>query len=147
MNNFEGIVALCVPIVGSIGLFTMIVLLRSYSNKERMAMIDRGMNPADLKIWMRRRNDPYRSVRLACTAVGVGLGLFVGNVLRSTDINMFNRSGIVAGLTFVCGGLGLLLGFFIEYGIKKDNRDKGLTERLFEGATFKTWLTLIFNRP
>jgi CBS domain containing-hemolysin-like protein len=128
MNNFEGIVALFVPIVGSIGLFTMLIMMRSYSNKERMAMIERGMNPADLKVWMRRRNDPYRSIRLACTAVGVGVGLFVGNVLRSTDINMFNRSGIVAGLTFVCGGLGLLIGFFIQYGLKKDSRDKGLLD-------------------
>jgi CBS domain containing-hemolysin-like protein len=134
MNNFEGIVALCVPIVGSIGLFTMIVMLRSYDNRERMAMIERGMNPADLKIWSRRRNDPYRSVRLACTAVGVGTGLFVGNLLRATDINMFNRGGIVAGLTFVCGGLGLLIGFFIQYGLKKENRDKGLDDSMDDGG-------------
>jgi CBS domain containing-hemolysin-like protein len=134
MNNFEGIVALCVPIVGSIGLFTMIVMLRSYDNRERMAMIERGMNPADLKIWSRRRNDPYRSVRLACTAVGVGVGLFVGNLLRATDINMFNRGGIVAGLTFVCGGLGLLVGFFIQFGLKKDNRDKGLDDSMDDGG-------------
>ena len=91
MNNFEGIVALCVPIVGMIGLFTMIIVLRSYQYKERMSMIERGMNPADLKIWSQKRNDPYRGVRLACTAVGIGIGLFIGNVLRATDINMFNR--------------------------------------------------------
>jgi CBS domain containing-hemolysin-like protein len=134
MNNFEGIVALFVPIVSSIGLFTMIVMLRSYSNKERMAMIERGMNPADLKVWMRRRNDPYRSIRLACAAVGVGIGLFVGNVLRSTDIEMFNRNGIVVGLTFIGGGLGLLIGFFIQYGLKKDNRDKGLLDNTDDDA-------------
>jgi CBS domain containing-hemolysin-like protein len=134
MNNFEGIVALFVPIVGSIGLFTMIVMIRSYSSKERMAMIERGMNPADLKVWMRRRNDPYRSVRLACTAIGVGTGLFVGNVLRSTDIDMFNRSGITAGLTFIGGGLGLLIGFFIQYGLKKDSRDKGLLDNTDDDA-------------
>lgn len=128
MNNFEGIVALCVPIVGSIGLFTMLIMMRSYSNKERMAMIERGMNPADLKVWVRRRNDPYRSVRFACTAVGVGFGLFFGNILRSTDIDMFNRSGIVAGLTFVCGGLGLLIGFFIQYSLKKNSPDKGFDD-------------------
>jgi hypothetical protein len=92
------------------------------------------MNPADLKIWSRRRNDPYRSVRLACTAVGVGTGLFVGNLLRATDINMFNRGGIVAGLTFVCGGLGLLIGFFIQYGLKKENRDKGLDDSMDDGG-------------
>ena len=134
MNNFEGIVALFVPIVGIIGLFTMIIALRSYQYKERMAMIERGMNPADLKIWSQRRNDPYRGVRLACTAVGIGVGLFIGNVLRSTDFDVFNRSGIVAGLTFVCGGLGLLIGFFIQYGLKKENREKGFNDQDTEGG-------------
>ena len=134
MNNFEGIVALFVPIVGIIGLFTMIIALRSYQYKERMAMIERGMNPADLKIWSQRRNDPYRGVRLACTAVGIGVGLFIGNVLRSTDFDVFNRSGIVAGLTFVCGGLGLLIGFFIQYGLKKESREKGFNDQDTEGG-------------
>ena len=134
MNNFEGIVALCVPIVGMIGLFTMIIVLRSYQYKERMAMIERGMNPADLKIWSQRRNDPHRGVRLACTAVGIGVGLFIGNVLRSTDFDIFNRGGIVGGLTFVCGGLGLLIGFFIQYGLKKENREKGFNDQDTEGG-------------
>jgi hypothetical protein len=125
MNNFEGIVALCVPIVGTIAGCTMIVMLRSYAYKERMAMIERGMNPADLKVWARKRYDPYRSVRLACTAVGIGVGLFVGNVLRSTDFGLFNRGGIVAGLTFFCGGLGLLVGFLIQYSLKKNSGEKG----------------------
>jgi hypothetical protein len=109
-------------------------MMRSYTNKERMAMIERGMNPADLKVWARRRNDPYRSVRLACMAVGIGTGLFVGNVLRASDIDMFNRSGITGGLTFIGGGLGLLIGFFIQYGLKKDSRDKGLLDNTDDDA-------------
>ncbi|MDZ7876692.1 MAG: DUF6249 domain-containing protein [Saprospiraceae bacterium] len=129
MNNFEGIVALFVPIVGTVGAFTMIVMLRSYSNKERMAMIERGMNPADLKVWAQKRYDSYQSVRFACTAVGIGIGLFVGNVLRASDIQMFDRGGIVAGLTFICGGLGLLTGFFIEYKMRKENNGKGFMDR------------------
>lgn len=134
MNNFEGIVALFVPIVGMIGFFTMIIALRSYQYKERMSMIERGMNPADLKIWSKKRNDPYRGVRLACTAVGIGVGLFLGNLLRGADIHLFNRGGIVAGLTFVCGGLGLLIGFFIQYGLRKENRDKGFNDQDTEGG-------------
>jgi uncharacterized membrane protein YgdD (TMEM256/DUF423 family) len=134
MNNFEGIVALFVPIVGSIGAFTMIVMLRSYSNKERMAMIERGMNPADLKVWAQKRYDPYKSVRFACTAIGIGTGLFVGNILRSSDMQMFDRGGIVGGLTFICGGLGLLAGFFIEYKLRKENNDKGVFNREDDGG-------------
>jgi hypothetical protein len=118
----EGTIALSIPIVALVGFFTM--MFRRFENRERMAMIERGMNPADLKVWTNRKSDPYQSVRAACTAIGVGIGLFVGNILRSTDLDLFNRSGIVAGLTLICGGLGLLMGFFIEYGLKKDSRSK-----------------------
>ena len=134
MNNFEGIVALFVPIVGTISLCTMVVVLRSYQYKERMAMIERGMNPADLKIWSQKRNDPYRGVRLACMAVGIGVGLFLGNVLRSLPIDVFNRGGIVGGLTFICGGLGLLVGFLIQNSLKKGSHEKGYNDQDTEGG-------------
>jgi hypothetical protein len=134
MNNFEGIIALSIPIVCTVSAFSMIVMLRSYSNKERMAMIERGMNPADLKVWAQKRYDPFQWVRFGCTAVGIGTGLFVGNLLRATDFQMFDRGGIVGGLTFICGGLGLLAGFFIEYKLRKENKDKGLFNREDDGA-------------
>jgi hypothetical protein len=134
MHNIEGVIALSIPIIGTIGAFTMIVMIRSYDNKERMAMIERGMNPADLKVWARNRHDPYRSMRIACLAIGIGTGLFLGNVLRASDNNMFDRGGIVAGLTFFCGGIGLLVGFFIEYGLKKANRDKGIMQSDDDGS-------------
>ena len=134
MNNFEGIVALCVPIISTISLCTMFIIFRSYLYKERMAMIERGMNPADLSLWLRLNRSPYRWMRFACMVVGVGVGLFLGNVLRATHIDVFNRGGIVAGLTFICGGLGMLTGFFIQYGLKKESRDKGFLDHDTEGG-------------
>jgi hypothetical protein len=110
------VIAVSIPIVSTIGLFTMIIFLRRYSNMERMAMIERGMNPADLKAdftqWKRRQKDPYRFMRIACALVGVGVGLFVGNILRSFDF--LDRGGIVAGLVCIGGGVGLLIGYFVQ---------------------------------
>ncbi len=97
-------------------------------------MIERGMNPADLKIWSQKRNDPYRGVRFACLAVGIGVGLFIGNILRSMPIGAFNRGGIVGGLTFICGGLGLLTGFFIQNSLKKGSPEKGYNDQDTEGG-------------
>ena len=130
MNN----VAIIVPVACSIGAFTMIIMLRSYSNRERMAMIERGMNPADLKIWAQKRYDPYQSVRFACTAIGIGTGLFIGHILRSSGAQVFERGGIIGGLTFICGGLGLLAGFFIEYKLRKENNGKGVFNREDDGG-------------
>jgi hypothetical protein len=112
--------ALLIPIISVVGGILMIIFLRYYSNIERMAMIERGMNPSDLKLWSRRARDPYQTLRLACTAIGIGVGLFVGNLLRSIDF--FDRGGVVAGMVFICGGLGLLAGFFLAYGLQKNNK-------------------------
>ncbi len=118
------ILVFAIPIIGTIGFFTMIIFLRRYNNIERMSMIERGMNPDDIsynfKSLRRRERDPLRFLRIACAIVGVGVGLFVGNILRS--IPFLDRGGIVAGLVCICGGIGLLLGFYIQANLQ----NKGL---------------------
>lgn len=114
------ILALAIPIIGTIGAFTMIIFLRRYNNIERMSMIERGMNPADLannfRSLRRRDKDPLRFLRIACAVIGVGVGLFVGNILRSFDF--LDRGGIVAGLVCICGGIGLIVGFFLQASLQ-----------------------------
>jgi hypothetical protein len=114
------VIAVSIPVVAIIGGLTMIIFLRRYANMERMAMIERGMNPADLKAdfshLKRRQKDPHRFLRIACAVVGVGVGLFVGNVLRSFDF--LDRGGIVAGLVCICGGIGLLVGYFVQASLQ-----------------------------
>lgn len=118
------ILALSIPIISVIGAFTMIIFLRRYNNMERMAMIERGMNPADLsnnfRALRRKERDPLRFLRIACAVIGVGVGLFIGNVLRS--IPFLDKGGIVAGLVCICGGIGLLVGYFVQASLQ----NKGL---------------------
>ncbi len=123
------VIAVSIPIISVIGAFTMIIFLRRYHNMERMAMIERGMNPADLsnnfKSLRRRERDPLRFLRIACAVIGVGVGLFVGNILRSFDF--LDRGGIVAGLVCICGGIGLLIGYFVQASLQ----NKGLSQEKF----------------
>lgn len=118
------ILALSIPIISVIGAFTMIIFLRRYNNIERMSMIERGMNPADLsnnfRSLRRRERDPLRFLRIACAVIGVGVGLFIGNVLRS--IPFLDKGGIVAGLVCIFGGVGLLVGYFVQASLQ----NKGL---------------------
>ena len=118
------ILALSIPIISVIGAFTMIIFLRRYNNIERMSMIERGMNPADLsnnfRSLRRRERDPLRFLRIACAVIGVGVGLFIGNVLRS--IPFLDKGGIVAGLVCIFGGVGLLVGYFVQTSLQ----NKGL---------------------
>ena len=75
--------ALMIPILSVLGAFTMIIFLRRYQNMERMSMIERGINPNDVKTdWKFPKRDPYRHIRIACTCIGIGIGLFVGTILK-----------------------------------------------------------------
>jgi hypothetical protein len=117
----EGHLALMIPIISVISLALMIIFLRSYENRERMAMIERGLNPGDFRRQWRFSNlDPHRSVRIACTAIGIGVGLFLGNIMRSFDF--LDKGGIVWGTICICGGLGLLIGHFIQQGLTKNEK-------------------------
>ena len=108
------IVGAMIPIVSTIGVLTMIVFLRRYTNIERMAMIERGMNPKDFK----KRRDPYRSLRFGFTAVGVGIGLFVGNLAFGS----LDSEPLILGFTIMLGGVGLLLGYLTQFALQKQAR-------------------------
>lgn len=115
------VLALMIPIVGTVSLFTMIVFVRRYENIERMAMIERGMHPKDFK----KKRDPYRTLRIACTAIGVGIGLFVGNLAFSDH----DSEPIVLGFTIMMGGIGLFLAYIIQYGLQIKARKDGTDEK------------------
>jgi hypothetical protein len=120
-----------VPIIGSIGLFTMIIFLRRYQHLERMRMIERGFNPADMnRIWAKR--DPFRHLRLACTAIGVGIGWFVGIILRNEVWH--DSEDIMVAMIVLMGGIGLFVGYLVQYGLQNKARKEGtpLLEEEFE---------------
>ena len=62
-----------VAITFFIGAFAMIFGIRHLSNKEKMAMIERGIDP-----WLRKATPrPFISLKFGLLMVGLGLGLLV----------------------------------------------------------------------
>ena len=89
------------------------------SNKERMAMIERGMDPRGFKA----HPAPYKYLKWGLLLIGSGLGLFLANIL---DRTVFDGDGeknvaIYFGLIAIFGGLGLVVSYRIE---KKEVLDK-----------------------
>jgi amino acid transporter len=114
-------IAVLIPIIGSIGLFTMIIFLRRYSHLERMRMIERGFNPGDLnRVWTRK--DPYRHLRLSCTAIGIGIGWLVGTILRQ---EVWHSRDIMIAMIILMGGIGLFIGYMVQYGLQSKARKEG----------------------
>ena len=100
-------IAIFIPIITIISVVIMIIYLRRFENQEKMSMIDKGMNPGEIK---KSRNTSL-PLRFALLCIGVGLGLLVGYFLDATT-----RMDEVAyfSMIFVFGGLGLGLSYIIE---------------------------------
>ncbi len=114
----EGIVALLIPIIGTIGVFTMVVFLRKYENDEKMAMIAKGIMPpqkTSLNV------NPSHSLRWGFILVGLGIGLLMGSWLESiTDMNSDTAH---FSMVFIFGGLGLLASYFYQVNLDKKNKE------------------------
>ncbi len=110
------LVALLIPIVGTIGVFTMIVFLRKYENDEKMAMIAKGITPPQKISY---QVNPGHSLRWGFVLVGFGIGLLMGSLLES----LTNMDGDTAhfSMIFIFGGLGLLASYFYQINIDKKN--------------------------
>ena len=107
--------AIMIPIVALIGAFTMVVYLRRYENQERMAMIEKGVDPKLFN--MRRKQNSSFSLRAALLLIGGGIGLLLGYFLdmsfRMEEVGYFS-------MLFIFGGIGLGASYLIEERKIKD---------------------------
>lgn len=106
-----------VPITLFISTFAMIFGIRYFSNKEKMAMIERGIDPGINKATPK----PFISLKFGLLLVGVGLGLLVALfTVRGVFGNAMTKGeqGQAVAVYFGClgifGGLGLILSYFVE---------------------------------
>ena len=99
-----------VPILVPLGLFAMIFGIIYLRNRERMAMIERGMNPRiDLP-------QPHANLKWGLLLIGSGFGLLLAFFL---DKYAFPHSGdenvvIYFALIAIFGGLGLYRSYQID---------------------------------
>lgn len=110
MNSEEVIIpvfGIMLPIIISLGAFVMVVYIRKFVNIERMAIIEKGLNP-DL---FKTERSTSGTLRASLLLIGVGIGFLVGYWLDRTfdmeEVGYFS-------MLFIMGGLGLGLAYFIE---------------------------------
>ncbi|MDB5129039.1 DUF6249 domain-containing protein [Mucilaginibacter sp.] len=99
-----------VPILIPLGFFAMIFGIFYIRNRERMAMIERGMDP--------RLNlpQPHTNLRWGLLLIGCGLGLLLAYI---TDVTLMHREGednpaIYFSLIAIFGGLGLFISYWVD---------------------------------
>ena len=109
--------AILVPITLFIGTFAMVFGIRYLSNKEKMAMIERGIDPGIHKATPK----PFLSLKFGLLLVGLGIGLLVAlftvrGVFGSemTEAEVGQSVAIYFGCIGIFGGLGLITSYFVE---------------------------------
>jgi len=106
-------------------LFVMIFGIVYLAKRERMAMIERGMDPRRYK----PQSAPYQTLKWGLLLIGAGAGLFFAYLLDHTVFRHmtsdFDDNGNVAiyfALIAIFGGAGLFVSFLME---KKESDKNG----------------------
>lgn len=120
MNDFTEVLAIMIPIVAIVGVFTMIVYLRRFENTERMAMIEKGVDPS--LFTKKQRANTSGPLRASLLFIGAGLGLLIAYFLdRAFDM----EEVAYFSMLFVFGGLGLGAAYLVEEKKIKEERRNG----------------------
>jgi hypothetical protein len=133
----ETLFGVMVPISMFLGLFTTLIFLRKYENDERMAMIEKGMEPVT-----RKKGSGFGTLRISLLAIGIGVGIIVALLIMQvvpdpsandalrivqegeSEVEIHGGGGIsgavYSGSILVFGGAGLLLAYLLNK--KKENK-------------------------
>jgi hypothetical protein len=103
------VLGVMIPIIGIIGIVIMVIYLRRFQNEERLAMINKGMDPGVLIA--RRTSNPSPVLRASLLLIGAGTGLLLGYILdETTDM----EEVAYFSMLLICGGVGLGVAYLVE---------------------------------
>lgn len=100
-------------IIICLGFFAMVFGIVYLYKRERMAMIERGMDPRRYK----PRSAPYPTLKWALLLIGAGLGLLLANIISRTALKSDfddDNVAIYFSLIAIFGGLGLFASYRTE---------------------------------
>lgn len=110
------ILGVMIPIVGIIGLVIVMIYLRRFENEERMAMIDKGVDPS---LFTKKARNTSGALRASLLLIGAGVGLLLGYFLDRTfdmeEVGYFS-------MLLIFGGAGLGAAYLIEERKVKEER-------------------------
>src|SRR5690606_637821 len=106
------VVVFLVPIISTIAICALIFGIRYLTNREKMAMIERGLAPA-----LNKKRNYSMMLAWGLLFVGFGLGLFISFLLTETvfvDMSEEKASAVYFSMIFIFGGLGLTASYLIS---------------------------------
>ena len=98
-----------VPLIVFGTLFAILYVYFTTRNKERLALIEKGADASLFKSGPSKNTFGIVVLNIALLAIGIGVGVLLGNLL---DIAGMDDEIAMTSMIFICGGLGLVGGFF-----------------------------------
>ena len=102
------ILGVMIPIIAIIGTVIIIVYIRRFENTERMAMIEKGVDPS---LFAKKSRNASGALRASLLLIGAGSGLLLGSIL---DNVFYLQEVAYFSMVLICGGLGLGAAYLIE---------------------------------
>lgn len=92
----------------------MVFGIRYMSNKEKMAMIERGIDPGIARA-RQSAPTPFLSLKFGLLMVGLGLGILTALfVVIQAGVGDEEAAALFFGSVFIFGGLGLIISYVVE---------------------------------
>lgn len=128
----EGIIIPVLGILCAIALPIILVILSVYwtvtsKHKEKMAMIERGIDPNEND--PERKPNRYGSLRNGLLMIGLAIGTIAGIFLARTMREEYEMFLIIVAMIVVCGGIAFTSYFFISKKLM-EQEEKNSIDRL-----------------
>ena len=104
-----------IPLIIFASIFGIVFVVISARNRERMAMIEKDVNPKDFTT--PRTPNSYGILKWALLLGGLGFGVFIGSLLETYTAIQEEPAYFASTLFF--GGMGLFLAFVISKQAEK----------------------------
>lgn len=104
------IAGVLIPIAFFAAVFGIVYIIIQARNRERLAMIEKGFDASLLESG-RAHTGKYSSLKLGIAAVGIAMGILVGNIL-AINTNM-EEPACYFSMIFLFGGIGLIIYYLL----------------------------------
>jgi len=104
---------LFVSLAAFAGIFGIVYVFLMTRYKERMAMLEKGVDPS---LFTSRNNSKSHTLKLGMLCIGIAIGILLGNLLYKND--WLDESVAYLSMIFLSGGISLVLNFIIDRKIK-----------------------------
>lgn len=109
-----------VLITGIIGIAILGYVYLTARHKERMSMIDKGV---DASLFTSKKNRISPTLKLGMLAIGVALGV-IATMILVTKLDPPSGEPVLVSMVLLFGGISLIANFFIERKMDSGSNDK-----------------------